>query len=102
MSDDVITIDFGDGVSALERLTRTVIMMTDGALTRLTEAGYRRDIDFSIRVHDDGMPIWIDLKGQETFMVEVTSDSSRIFVKGKWLREFKPRRRGFFARLFGR
>lgn len=102
MSDDGMTFDFGDGVSALDRLMRSIVMMTDGAIGKLVDAGHRRDVDFHVKVHEDGMPLWIDLHGKRVFIVETTVADGRIKVQGKWLVEVKPRKLGFFRRLLGK
>ncbi len=102
MADDGMTIDFGDGVSAIERLMRSIVMMTDGAVGKLTELGYARDSIF-IKVHEDGLPLWIDLNEERVFVIETTVKENRIVVQGKWLIEVKPHRKaGFFARLLGK
>lgn len=102
MSDDHMTFDFGDGVSALDRLMRSIVMMTDGAIGKLIAQGYRRDVDIFVKVHEDGMPLWIDVAGERVFTVETTVTDGRITVQGRWLQEVKPRRRGIIARLLGK
>jgi hypothetical protein len=98
-----MTIDFGDGVSALDRLMRSIVMMTDGAINTLMDMGYSRD-DITINVHGDGLPLWIDLKGQRVFLIESSTENDIVVVKGNWIKKVKPVRSysffSFFTRLF--
>jgi hypothetical protein len=102
MSDDRMTFDFGDGVSALDRLMRSIVMMTDGAIGTLVDAGYERDTDFSVHVHEDGIPLWIDLKNKRVFLIETVVSDGQVSVHGKWLKKIRPCRKGILALLFGK
>ncbi len=100
--DDVMTFDFGDGVSALDRLMRSIVMMTDGVIGKITGLGYPREEIF-LKVHEDGLPLWVELNGETVFVIETTVEGTgRVSVKGKWLKEVRRRRRGILAIILGK
>lgn len=99
---DVMKVDFGDGVSALDRTLRAITLMTSQAIARLNDAGYIRDEDFSIGVHDEGLPVWIELHTKRVFEIVPEITEGQVIIKGNWLTDLKPKKKpGFWSRLFG-
>lgn len=111
MPDD-LKIKWGDGVSALDRTIRALTLLIDGAMADLIALGYRRDEDMITIVTegDEHFPTWVSMRGERLFEVnfvveEPSVEDGRpvagpIVISGRWLR--KPKKRGWFARLFGR
>lgn len=99
---DGLRIQFGDGVSAVDRASRAIVLLTAEALKHLDELGYVRSKHTGIEVHDEGMPVWITLRGERVFVIdfEVGDEPADISVRGRWIRP--PRRRSWLSRLLGR
>lgn len=88
MADD-LRIQFGDGVSALDRTMRGITMMVDGAMQEIVALGYDRDKD-GINVAEadvvgDGMLPWwgVSFRGRIVFEISITTDP--LTVVGTWL-----------------
>lgn len=92
-------IDFGDGVSALDRVMRTIVLMIAQATSQLDELGYLRGRDYSIHVHDEGIPIWIEMKKKKVFEIVYHVDDAQIYLNGDWTHKVKRRRRSLWAWL---
>lgn len=99
---DGLKIDFGDGVSALERTMRTIVLMTSQAIARLEEAGYVRTEDYKLCVHEDGIPIWIELSGKRVWETTASVSEGQVLVAANWLVDVKRKRRSFWSWLFRR
>lgn len=98
---DGMRVDFGDGVSALERTTRSIVLMAREAMEQLKDAGYSRD-EIEIVPHDEGLPVWISIKGEVVFEIVADEQDGLIFVRGNWLRKVGPKRRSFWDWLLRR
>ncbi len=105
-----MTIDFGDGVSALERVMRSITMAADGAIQRLVGLGWKRDL-IDIELPDDPIPCWVTLRGKRIYEITLTRhDDDRISIHGEWLVEptapVAPEpvvpKRGIISRILGR
>jgi hypothetical protein len=102
-ADGILRVDFGDGVSAAERVIRTAIFVIDGAIARLVTMGFDRAKDrINIVQSDDVFPMWVECRGRRLYEARLVHhpEDGTIGVVGEWLEE--PKRRGFFARLFRR
>lgn len=100
---DVMKIDFGDGVSAVDRIQRAVVMLIDQAVGRLLEMGYTREKHVNIEVHDDGMPVYVLLSGKRVYEIGFVIDlggGPALAIDGNWLVDVK--KRGFWSKLWGR
>lgn len=111
MGDDVMRIDFGDGVSALDRVMRSITMMMAGAIAELEILGYDRNRD-QIDVEDpnttDGdesgviigtLPQWhVRMRGRRVFTVEIDRIGG-LSIVGIWTD--KPKKKTIKERLFG-
>ncbi len=101
-SSDNLKIDFGDGVSALDRAMRSIVMIADSAISELLEMGYDRDKD-DITIDsdpDDPLPMFIRFRNKKVFRMNIVKeDDGRICFIGEWLS--RPKKKGFFAKVFG-
>ena len=86
MSDDSLKIDFGDGVSALDRTMRSITMLADGAIQRLIELGWnRKSINLEIS-SEDPLPCWVTLRKKRVYEVKlVPYEDGRLIVHGEWI-----------------
>lgn len=92
-------IDFGDGVSALDRVMRTIVLMVAQATTQLDTLGYVRQKDYSLHVHEEGIPIWIEIKGQKVYEITYYVDDGQIYLSGDWTCKVKKKSRSLWAWL---
>jgi hypothetical protein len=115
MGDGTLLIDYGDGVSALDRSMRSITMATDGAIQRLVSLGWERS---KIDIELDGIdpiPFWITVSGTRAYHVDLTihDEGRRIVIVGEWLEGFpiapptelsapSIREPGFIDRILGR
>ena len=107
MSDEMMKVDYGDGVSALDRTLRSIVLITDAAVKSLESLGYKRgEGGIEIVPAIDGFPVFIHLDGREVFSVTYGVDDGSLVIKGKWLKKIRKRWWKFcfswFFRLFGR
>lgn len=95
-----IRVDYGDdGLTALDRIQRTVIMMLDGVLGEAIDKGYDRDTELHLEV-DQGIPCWLQVRGVRAYEIKLrTMADDGLQVSGVWLG--KLRKPGLMARLFG-
>jgi hypothetical protein len=87
MGNGTLTIDYGDGVSALDRSMRSITMATDGAIQTLVSLGWERP-QINLEVSgDDPMPFWVTLRGERVYEVNVTvhDEGRRVVIVGEWL-----------------
>jgi hypothetical protein len=100
MADDVMHLDFGDGVSALDRVMRSITMMMAGAIAELETLGYDRnkdEIDVELPEGDEAQ--WhVKFRGRRIFTVEIDR-SDGISVEGRWTQ--KPSKKTLRDRIFG-
>jgi len=96
---DGLKVQFGDGVSAVDRTSRAIVMLTAQALDHLKGLGYVRGRHVEVDIHQDGLPVWVTLKGRRAFEIDFAlgDDLPGLIVVGRWL--FSPRRRWWGARL---
>lgn len=92
-------VTFGDGVSAVDRSTRAIVMLTAEALRHLEELGYERDRHVRIEVHEAGLPVWLTLRGRQVFQIDFGSGSDGLTIVGRWL--VPVRKRSWFVTLMG-
>lgn len=99
---DELKIDFGDGVSALDRTMRAITMIADGAIGRLLSLGWKREsINLQIP-EDDPLPCYITLPVKKrVFEIKaVKYDDGRIVIQGEWIDG--PKGPGLLDRFWGR
>jgi hypothetical protein len=97
---DGMQVDFGDGVSALERVTRSIVIMTSQAIEQLKEGGYDRS-RVQIDVSEEGLPVSLKLDGERVFEISAVEKDGVVLVRGEWLRQIK-RKRSFWDWLLRR
>jgi hypothetical protein len=87
-ADDVVKVDWGDGVSALDRVMRTITMAADGAIKELINRGYDRAADhITIEQHsEDTFPVWIRCRGRRVYEINIANVDGVVAVRGSWLR----------------
>lgn len=95
-----LLIDFGDGVSALDRTMRAITMLADGAIQKLIDLGWsRKTVNLSID-DDDPLPCWVTLRKKRAFEIRaVSSSEGRIVIEGEWLEA--PEKPGIIDRFWG-
>lgn len=98
-------VPFGDGVSAIDRTSRAIILLTAQALDHLRTLGWRRGRHTRIDPHPDGMPIWIVVGEERVFEIDFALDTETmqahgLIVAGRWLTF--PRKRPFPVRWWYR
>ena len=95
-------IDFGDGVSAIDRLTRAIVLIAAQAIAELERLGYERDYDMITVDSSDGeLPDGVAMRGKWVFQLTLAAhDDGQIHVDGLWLK--KPRRRTFIGKFLSR
>lgn len=98
---DSMQVDFGDGVSALDRVTRSIVLMTSQAIEQLKDAGYPRE-QIQIDVADEGLPVSLKLDGRKVFEITATEQEGIVLVRGEWLSKVGVKRRSFWDWLFRR
>lgn len=83
---DHLKIDFGDGVSGLDRTLRAITMIADGAMGRLLDLGWtRKSVNLEINL-DDPLPCYVTVRKKRVFEIKyVTYDDGRIHIQGEWI-----------------
>lgn len=106
MDDAGMKVDYGDGVSALDRTLRSIVMITDAAVKDLESLGYKRGRGgIEIAPAIEGFPVFVHLDGQEVFTVTYGVEDGSLVIKGKWLKKVKKKWWkifSWFRRLFVR
>jgi hypothetical protein len=100
--DAPLRVDWGDGVSALDRTQRAIVMATDAAIGRLLGLGYRRS-EIEIRQVDGDQPVVVELAlyGEAVYRVMFIVDPrGPLGLVGQWVKQVKPR--GWRRLLFWR
>ena len=99
MSDDVLKVDFGDGVSAVDRTMRAITMALDGAIGELLKLGWtRRTVNIEMDMQDP-LPCHVTLKRKRVFRVWAeTLDDGRVSIRGEWLQP--PKGPSIIERMF--
>lgn len=100
MSDE-LRINWGDGVSAIDRTMRTIVMAADGVIGSMVEMGWRRE-SINIKVDQDNpLPCWVTLRGKKVFEIkpEISRDGGLLIV-GHWLDKVESP--GFLRKMFGK
>jgi hypothetical protein len=92
---DELKIDFGDGVSALDRAERAIVLMFDGAIAELLRMGYRRDFDHITVVVDADAP-YVEMRGEPVYGLSFVTEGTVISIQGHWLK--RPRKRSWIRR----
>ncbi len=85
-----IRVPYGDGVSAVDRTSRAIVLLTAQALRELVVRGYRRERHTKLEVHEEGLPIWVTVNGERSFVIDFELDESAmrmqgLTVQGRWL-----------------
>jgi hypothetical protein len=103
MGDDLLKVDYGDGVSALDRVLRSITMMMDGAISELISLKYDRTKDhidiLDPNEHDDNNSWYVTFRGRKVFAVTIDKEDG-LAVVGRWID--KPRKRSFIDFLLRR
>lgn len=99
MMDDVLKVDFGDGVSAVDRTMRAITMTLDGAIGELLKLGWtRRRVNLEMNP-EDPLPCFVTLKKRRVFRVWAeTAEDGRVSIRGEWLEE--PKGPSFLEKRF--
>lgn len=100
---DELKIDFGDGVSALDRANRAIVLMLDGAIAELIELGYRRDFDHITLTVDPQDPMegpGVLVRGELVYALSFVNEGGIISIQGHWVK--RPARRRWYQRIFAR
>lgn len=98
---DELKIDFGDGVSALDRANRAIVLMLANAITRLEELGYDRTFDhITISVTEDERPC-VQMRGELVFDIDFAPGEGAISIQGVW-QGLPIRKRSWLRKLFSR
>ncbi len=99
---DVMHLDFGDGVSALDRVMRSITMMMAGAIADLETLGYDRnkdEIDCEIPEEQSESAQWhVRFRGRRIFTVEIDRTDG-LSIAGRWTQ--KPTKKTMRERIFG-
>ena len=84
--DDVLKVDFGDGVSAVDRTMRAITMALDGAIGELLKLGRtRRTVNLDVDP-ENPLPCFVTLKRKRVFRVWAeTLPDGRVSIRGEWL-----------------
>jgi hypothetical protein len=99
LSDDVLKIDFGDGVSALDRTLRSITMIADGAIGRLL-GWTRKTVNLEIPA-DDPLPCYVTVRRKRVFEIKpVKYDDGSIVIQGEWIAG-SPRKPTMIDRFWG-
>src|SRR5438046_315058 len=94
-----ISVDFGDGVSALSRTMRTITMIASEAIQTLTGVGWDRDM-MSLEIPEDPMPCWLCLCGKRVFIIDLINHDGKIVISGKWLDGIPvPKKKGLIRKI---
>ena len=95
-----LKIDFGDGVSALDRTMRTITMIADGAIGHLLSLGWRRG-SVNLEIGEDPLPCWVTLRKRRVFEIKLVKheDTNIIVIEGEWLE--KVEKPGIIDRFMG-
>lgn len=98
--DSSLKIDFGDGVSSLDRVMRSIIMVADQAIGKLLDLGWsRKTVNIEIDP-DDPLPCWVTIRKKRVFEIRVDQQQDGVIsVKGEWLE--KAKRPGIIDRFWG-
>ena len=102
---DALKVPYGDGVSAIARTSRAIVLLTAQALEMLCEMGYRRGRHTAVETDPEGMPVWVTLGGRRAYEVDFVLDEGTVSargltVAGRWL--IGVRRRSWPVRLWYR
>jgi hypothetical protein len=98
---DKIKIDFGDGVSGLDRTMRAITLLLAEAVRTLEEQGWtRKTVNIEID-ENDPLPCFVTLKGKRVYEVGFQpDDAGRLIIAGNWIGEIpKP---GIIEKFWGK
>lgn len=100
-----LRVRYDEGTAAVDRTSRGVVLLTMNALQHLRELGWVRGRHTAIKVHPDGMPVWVMLRDEPAFMIDFELDEKSLktmglTVVGRWI--FHPPRRSWIVRAFWR
>lgn len=97
---DELKVDFGDGVSALDRTLRACVLMLDGAIGELIRLGYRRDLDHITIVWDEDDLPNLEMRGERVYSLDTQVEGTVVSIQGHWVS--RPRARSWIRRLLTR
>ena len=84
VGEDELKIDFGDGVSALDRTMRAIVLITNGAIANIEELGWRRD-EINLEIGADPLPCWVLLRRKRVFEIFGEIIDGSVLIKSRWL-----------------
>lgn len=98
---DRMKIDFGDGVSGLDRTMRAITLLLSEAIGHLESLGWtRKTVNIELN-QEDPLPCWVTLKGKRLFEVGFQpDDAGRLIIVGNWIGDIpKP---GIIEKFWGK
>ena len=100
MSDEHLKVDFGDGVSALDRTMRAITMIADQAVGRLLDMGWsRKTVNLQIDPNDP-LPCYVTVRKKRVFEIKfVKYENGDLAVQGEWIDG--PHKPGIIDRFWG-
>lgn len=90
-----LKIDWGDGVSAIDRTMRAIVLMIGEAIEVLVRGGTDRD-DITIESDPDGvtLPAYVLLKGKRVFEVGFAPGvDGLVQIDGHWIGDAGPKKK---------
>ncbi len=99
MSDERLRIDYGDGVSALDRTMRAITFLAGEAIGRLNELGWtRKTVNLEVNPNDP-LPCYVTLRRKRVYVIKHTFEDGIIEIRGEWLIE--PSAPGIIDKFWG-
>ena len=100
MSDEErLRIDFGDGVSGLDRTMRAITFLASEAIGQLNDLGWtRKTVNLEIDPNDP-LPCYVTLRRKRIYKIMHDVSDGVIEIRGVWLR--KPSAPGIIDKFWG-
>ncbi len=99
MSEERLKIDYGDGVSALDRTMRAITFLAGEAIGRLNELGWtRKTVNLEVDPNDP-LPCYVTLRKKRVYEIRHEFDGATIEIFGEWLSE--PKEPGIIDKFWG-
>jgi hypothetical protein len=96
---DRMKIDFGDGVSGLDRTLRAITLIAGEAISRLEELGWTRK-SINLDIPDDPLPCYVTVRKKRVFEIKyIKYDDGRIEIQGEWIDG--PHKPGIIDKFWG-
>lgn len=86
-TDNVLRFNYGDGVSAIDRSQRAIVMLMDGAIGQAGEAGYSRD---EMQIEGDGLPLSLVIRGRHVYTIDIRRvGDTGVNLFGRWMGDLR-------------